>query len=87
MILTRKTVRFILQSTLSKKLISWSKDITFPEEIIFATLARIDRKKYFESGIITQNNAKRSRTYPICPRKTLWNYALDHCYGQRHFIL
>ncbi len=28
------------------------------------------------------DSSKRSKTYPLCPRRTLWNYATKHCYGQ-----
>ena len=68
MILTRKTVRFILQNPLSQDLILWSKNVSFPEEIIFATLARINKQQFLETGMVAQNHEKRSRTFPLCQR-------------------
>ena len=56
--------------------------MSFPEEIIFATLARINKQQFLDTGIVVQNHDKRSRTYPLCPRKTLWNYAIEYCYGE-----
>ena len=68
MILTRKTVRFILQNPLSQDLILWSKNVSFPEEIIFATIARINKQQFLETGMVVQNHEKRSRTFPLCQR-------------------
>lgn len=81
-ILTRKTVKFILRSNLTKSLASWSQDISFAEEIFFATLARIDTKKFQSQGIVQQNLDKKSIGYNLCPRRTLWNYATKNCFGQ-----
>ena len=81
-VLSRRTVKFILKSNLTKSLLKWSQDITFPEEIFFATLVRINVKKYVHTGIVEQYHTKQAIQYPLCPRRTLWNYATKNCYGQ-----
>ena len=75
-------MKFILKSNLTKSLLKWSQDITFPEEIFFATLVRINVKKYVHTGIVEQYHTKQAIQYPLCPRRTLWNYATKNCYGQ-----
>ena len=81
-VLSRRTVKFILKSNLTKSLLKWSQDITFPEEIFFATLVRINVKRYVHTGIVEQYHTKQAIQYPLCPRRTLWNYATKNCYGQ-----
>ena len=58
-VLSRRTVKFILKSNLTKSLLKWSQDITFPEEIFFATLVRINVKKYVHTGIVEQYHTKQ----------------------------
>ena len=64
-ILTRKTVKFIIRSHLAKSLASWSEDVTFPEEIFFATLTRINRTKFLEQGLVEQNRNKKAIPYRV----------------------
>ena len=75
-------MKLILNSNLTKSLLKWSQDITFPEEIFFATLVRINTKKYMQTGIVEQDHTKKAKQYPLCPRRTLWNYATKNCFGQ-----
>ena len=81
-ILSRKSAKFYLETELGKSFLDWCKDVIFPEEVFFATLTRVDKSKYFTDNIIEQIHVKRPHTYPICARKTLWNYATKNCYGQ-----
>ena len=75
-------MKFILKSNLTRALLKWCQDITFPEEIFFATLVRINVKKYALTGKVEQDHLKKQLKYALCPRRTLWNYATKKCFGQ-----
>ena len=60
-------MKFILKSNLTKSLLKWSQDITFPEEIFFATLVRINVKKYVHTGIVEQYHTRQAIQYPLVP--------------------
>ncbi len=54
MILTRKSAQKYLDSPLAQQLLEWCKDVVFPEEIIFATLVRVDLDHFDATGQVLQ---------------------------------
>ena len=55
--ISRKSVKFFIESEIAQGFRKWCEDIIFPEEIFFQTLCRIDQDLYYKTGKIVQGKS------------------------------
>ena len=83
-VLYRSFAKWCLDSDIGKDFLHWCSSVTYPEEIFFSTLTRINYQQHMDNGITHQDLKSPSSYYQndLCVRRSLWEENVKICHGK-----